>query len=61
GHNPGLTQIASRFGPAPQPRDLPTAGFATAVWHRARWTTLQPETSACCDTDEPDNLADLTV
>ncbi|GAC1310041.1 MAG: histidine phosphatase family protein [Steroidobacteraceae bacterium] len=61
GHNPGLTQIAGRFGPAPQPRDLPTAGVATAVWHRAKWTTLQPETAARCDTDEPDNLADLTV
>jgi phosphohistidine phosphatase len=59
GHNPGLSQIASRFGPKPQPRELATAGIATAVWHHAEWSTLQPETAVSCDLDDPESLADL--
>ena len=59
GHNPGLSQIASRLGPQPQPRELPTAGIASAVWHNALWETLQPETAISCDLDDPDSLADL--
>ena len=61
GHNPGLSEIASRLGPHPQPRELPTAGLASAVWHAAGWTALQPETAARCDFDDPDNLTDLWV
>ncbi len=61
GHNPGLSLIASRFGPKPQPRDLPTAGLVTAVWHKARWSTLQPETADQCELDDPESLADLWV
>jgi phosphohistidine phosphatase len=59
GHNPGLSQIASRFGPVPQSRDLPTAGLATAVWHHANWASLQPETAASCEMDDPESMADL--
>lgn len=59
GHNPGLSQIASRFGPKPQARDLPTAGLATALWHRAVWTTLEAETASRCDLDDPESLADV--
>jgi phosphohistidine phosphatase len=59
GHNPGLSQIASRLGPKPLPRELPTAGIATAVWHDASWTTLQPETAVICELDDPENMADL--
>jgi len=59
GHNPGLSVIASRFGPKPQRRDLPTAGIATAVWRRGDWTTLQPETASFCELDDPDTLEDL--
>ena len=59
GHNPGLSQAASRFGPHPQPRDLPTAGIATALWHGAEWTTLNPGTAVRCDLDDPESLADL--
>ena len=55
GHNPGLSHIASRLGPHPQPRELPTAGLATAVWHHASWTTLQPETAANCELDDPES------
>jgi phosphohistidine phosphatase len=59
GHNPGLSQIASRLGPKPQRRSLPTAGFATAVWQNANWHTLQPEMAQSCDLDDPDSAADL--
>lgn len=58
GHNPGLSQIASRFGPKPQVRELPTAGLATAVWHGGGWETIQPETAARCDLDDPERLAE---
>jgi phosphohistidine phosphatase len=59
GHNPGLSQIASRLGPKPQPRELPTGGIASAVWHNALWGTLQPESAVSCDLDDPESMADL--
>ena len=59
GHNPGLSQIASRLGPKPQARELPTAGIASAVWHNAQWETLQPESAVSCDLDDPESMADL--
>jgi phosphohistidine phosphatase len=59
GHNPGLSQIASRFGPKLQPRELPTAGIATAVWRDAQWATLQPESASICELDDPESMADL--
>jgi phosphohistidine phosphatase len=59
GHNPGLSQIASRLGPKPQPRDLPTAGLATAVWSAVAWAGLEPETADSTDLDDPESMADL--
>lgn len=59
GHNPGLSQVASRLGPKPLPRELPTAGIASAVWHNAEWQTLQPESAISCDLDDPESMADL--
>jgi phosphohistidine phosphatase len=59
GHNPGLSQVASRLGPKPQARELPTAGIASAVWRNAEWETLQPESAASCDFDDPESMADL--
>ena len=59
GHNPGLSQIASRLGPKPCPRELPTAGIASAVWYNARWETLQPESAVSCELDDPESMADL--
>jgi phosphohistidine phosphatase len=59
GHNPGLSQIASRFGPKPQRRDLATAGIATALWRNAHWATLQPESADSCELDDPESMADL--
>jgi phosphohistidine phosphatase len=61
GHNPGLSQLASRLGPHPQPRELPTAGLVTAVWHHAVWPTVEPETAADCELDDPESTADLWV
>ncbi len=55
GHNPGLSELASRFGPDPQARELPTAGLATAVWHHADWATLQPETADRLELDDPES------
>ena len=59
GHNPGLSQIASRFGPKPQPRELATAGIATAVWHHAEWATMQPESASSCEMDDPEDMDEL--
>ena len=56
GHNPGLSAVASRFGPKPQRRDLSTAGIATAVWHHAEWATLQPESADSCEMDDPEDM-----
>ncbi len=61
GHNPGLSEIASRLGPRPQPHELAPAGLASAVWHSSSWATVQPETASSCDLDDPDNLTDLWV
>lgn len=58
GHNPGLSQIASRLGPKPQARELPTAGIATAVWHDADWQTMQPESAISCELDDPEGAAE---
>jgi phosphohistidine phosphatase len=59
GHNPGLSQVASRLGPHPQRRELPTGGLITAIWLNASWDTLEPETAASCELDDPESLADL--
>jgi len=59
GHNPGLSAVASRFGPKPQRRELPTAGIATAVWYNAEWATLQPETANACEEDDPEDMDEL--
>ena len=61
GHNPGLSQVASRLGPSPQRRNLPTGGLVTAVWLNAQWDTLQPETARSCELDDPESAADLWI
>jgi phosphohistidine phosphatase len=58
GHNPGLSQVASRLGPIPTRRNLPTAGLVTAVWLNAQWDALEPETAASCEMDDPESLLD---
>jgi phosphohistidine phosphatase len=59
GHNPGLSQLASRFGPLPERRNLPTAGVATAVWLNAQWDTMEPETAGSCELYDPESPLDL--
>ena len=59
GHNPGLSQIAARFGPHPQARELPTAGLVTAVWKHADWGTLVPESAHSCEMDDPEGDNEL--
>jgi phosphohistidine phosphatase len=61
GHNPGLSQIASRLGPKPQARELPTGGIATAVWHHADWASLQPETADSCEVDDPESAPEFWI
>jgi phosphohistidine phosphatase len=56
GHNPGLSLVASRFGPKPQRRELATAGIATALWLHGEWATLQPETADSCELDDPEDM-----
>jgi phosphohistidine phosphatase len=51
-HNPGLSHLASRFGPTPQRRSLPTAGLATALWRSAHWHPLQPEEADICHVED---------
>ena len=58
GHNPGISQLASRLGPKPQRRTLPTGGLATALWHHSGWSSLQPETALSCELEDPDNAGD---
>ncbi len=58
GHNPGLSELARRLGPKPLLRELPTAGLASAEWHHASWSSVQPETAGRCDWDDPDTLAE---
>jgi phosphohistidine phosphatase len=59
GHNPGLSELASRFGPKPKRRELSTAGMATAVWHHAEWAGIEPESAERCEIEDPDELDDL--
>jgi len=56
GHNPGLSELASRLGPAPSQRVLATCGLATAAWHEPCWQTLEPWTAVSCELDQPDRL-----
>ncbi len=57
GHNPGLSELASRFGPRPGPRRLSTGAFASAVWDRGAWEEIEPEDAVRCDCEEPEDDA----
>jgi phosphohistidine phosphatase len=59
GHNPGLSQLASRLGPLPDRRNLATAGLVTAVWLNAQWDTMEPETASSCELYDPESPLDL--
>ena len=59
GHNPGLSQLASRFGPVPDRRNLATGGLATALWLNGQWDTMEPETASSCELYDPESPLDL--
>lgn len=52
-HNPGLSDLASRFGPRPETRQLATAGLASAFFSRGGWDELDPEDAERCELDDP--------
>ena len=58
GHNPGLSHIASRFGPHPQTREMPTAGLVSAVWKHGDWHVVEPETADDCEADDPEGAGE---
>ncbi|MGA2776247.1 MAG: histidine phosphatase family protein [Steroidobacteraceae bacterium] len=53
GHNPGLSQLASRLGPQPTDRGLPTAGLASALWTHGDWADLEPQSAQRLDLFAP--------
>lgn len=59
GHNPTLSQLASRLGEPARRRELPTAGLATAVWDCADWTGVQPGDAQDCAFAAPGDGADF--
>ena len=62
GHNPGLSQLASRLGPqagAAQPC-LPADSSRQSGKTRS-WDTLQPETASSCELDDPESTADFWI
>jgi phosphohistidine phosphatase len=53
GHNPSLSQLASRLGESSRRRDLPTAGLATGVWEAPDWSAVQPQNAQDCEFAAP--------
>jgi phosphohistidine phosphatase len=53
GHNPTLSQLASRLGEAARRHDLPTAGLATGIWESADWSGLRPQNAQDCEFAAP--------
>jgi len=49
GHNPGLSDLASCFGPLPRRRELPTAGRVSAIFRDQAWISLEPGAALRCD------------
>jgi phosphohistidine phosphatase len=57
GHNPTLSQLASRLGKPARRRDLPTAGLATGVWDAADWSAVVPGDAQHCTFAAPGDSA----
>ena len=53
GHNPGLSDLASRFGHRPRRHELRTAGAVTAEWPETPWEALSPRSALHCSFDDP--------
>jgi phosphohistidine phosphatase len=58
GHNPSLSDLASRFGPKQKKRGLTTAGIATAVWPEGHWDSISPRSAVSCELDDPETADD---
>lgn len=52
-HNPGLSALASRLGPLPRSRHLPTAALASALWEDGAWEDIAPQDAHRCEFDDP--------
>jgi phosphohistidine phosphatase len=59
GHNPSISELASRFGSKSDARTLPPAGFITAVWHTGSWDTLSPRAAVEVESDDPESMPDI--
>jgi phosphohistidine phosphatase len=53
GHNPAISELASRLGPRPERRSLAPAAYASAHWRAGRWQQLEPGTADACERQEP--------
>ncbi len=53
GHNPAISELASRLGPRPERRSLVPAAFASAHWLQAMWRDLEPGDADRCEWREP--------
>jgi phosphohistidine phosphatase len=58
GHNPGISDLAGRFGPERRTRRLDTAGIVSATWHGTDWSTLRTKDAARTDTYDPNEQED---
>ena len=54
GHNPGITELARRFYPAPIV-NVPTAGIVELVFEAASWRDIDPRCLASASFDFPKN------
>lgn len=57
GHNPGLSDLASRFGHRPRRHDLRPSGLCIASWPDTPWDSLSPRSALRCEFDDPDSPA----
>lgn len=58
GHNPGLSDLASRFGHKPRRHELGTAGVVKATFPDTSWDELSPRSTLRCEFDDPDSIAE---
>lgn len=57
GHNPGLSDLSSRFGHMPRRHELPPAGLVLATWPDVSWDALSPRSALHCNFDDPEKPA----
>ena len=57
----GLEPAREPPGADPHPARAGHAALATAVWLHGEWDTLQPETAAACELDDPESSIDFDL